>query len=221
MQGKLFVLEGIDGSGKTTQVRLLTERLEREGKHVRMLDFPRYGRPACAAVEQYLRGDFGKAPGDVNPYVASSFFAVDRAASWLEEDWRQTYENGGLLIANRYTTSNVIHQGSKLPPEEREAYFRWLYDYEFGLLGLPKPNKVLYLKISPERAALQRHGREAAGVTKADIHERDDGYLKACCDCGRLAVEVLGWTSVECEVNGVMRTPEELAEEIYEIVTAS
>jgi len=217
--GRLYVFEGIDGCGKTTQFRLLCAALEEAGIEYRTLDYPRYGKPSCALVEQYLRGDFGKKPGDVNAYTASAFFAVDRAASFLE-DWGDYYRKGGLLIANRYTTSNVLHQGAKMPKEEQLPFFRWLYEFEFGQLGLPKPDAVFYLDVPLEVSVQQMRRREQLKNTKADIHERDNAYLAACRACGETAVEHLGWHRVACTRDGVMMPPEEIHREVLREVLA-
>ena len=146
MKGKLIVFEGTDGSGKATQSKLLFERLQREGVDCRKLNFPRYGEKSAALVELYLSGAFGTHPDDVNAYAASTFYSVDRYASY-KQDWGKYYEAGGLLIADRYTTSNAIHQGSKLPEAELPAFFDWLYDLEYGKMGLPRPDLVLYLDV--------------------------------------------------------------------------
>ena len=215
--GRLIVLEGIDGSGKGTQLRLLCRALESEGVPFRTLDFPRYGNRSCALAEAYLQGAFGSRPGDVNAYTAATFFAVDRAASFLE-DWGDWWRSGGLLVANRYTTSNVIHQGSKLPEGEREAFFRWLYDFEFSKLGLQKPDIVLYLDVPLEIAEAQRRRREAETNTSADIHEADRSYLASCRACGLHAAELLGWRRVDCARDGSMRSVEDIHREIAGIV---
>ena len=121
MNGKLIVFEGTDGSGKTTQTKLICQRLEREGIAYREIDFPRYGNPFAEPAKRYLEGDLGKTAGEVNAYAASMLFAVDRYASY-RQDWGAFYQEGGLIVANRYTTSNAVHQASKLPPQERKAF---------------------------------------------------------------------------------------------------
>ena len=140
MKGTLIVIEGTDGSGKSTQFQQLRQRLEREGISFRNVVFPRYQEESSALIRLYLSGAFGTKPGDVNPYAASSFFAVDRYASY-RQDWGDWYEQGGLVLCDRYTTSNAVHQASKLSAEERDTFFRWLYEFEFGKLGLPKPDR--------------------------------------------------------------------------------
>ena len=149
MQGKLIVFEGTDGSGKATQSRLLCEELTRRGIPFRKLEFPRYQEESSALIRLYLGGAFGDKPGDVNAYAASVFYSVDRYASY-KQDWGAYYEQGGLVIADRYTTSNAVHQTGKLPPEQRDGFLDWLFDFEYRLLGLPEPTRVLYLDMPTE-----------------------------------------------------------------------
>ncbi len=215
MRGRLIVLEGTDGSGKSTQMQLLVEALE--GRDFRRLRFPRYGNPSCAPVEQYLAGAYGSRPGDVNAYAASLFYAVDRFASY-KEDWGNYYEAGGLVVADRYTTSNAVHQASKLPPEERKAFLTWLYDLEFGKIGLPKPDLVIYLDMPVQIAAAMRRGREEASGTRADIHEQDEAYLQECRRAGLQAAELLGWTVIRCANGSLPRSIQEIHDEIIQIV---
>lgn len=213
--GKLIVLEGTDGSGKATQAKLLCERLRREGRDCRKLDFPRYGEPSCAAVELYLHGALGERPGDVNGYAASTFYAVDRYCSY-KQDWGGYYEAGGLLIADRYTTSNAVHQTSKLPAQERGAFLRWLFDFEYRLLGLPEPTAVFYLDVPTELTERMMRSREAENHTGTDIHERDDAYLRSCREVGEQLVSQYGWRRVDCCRGGAMRTIEDIHEELYQ-----
>lgn len=215
--GKLIVFEGTDGSGKATQTKLLCERLLREGVECRKLDFPRYGEPSCAPVELYLHGALGNKPGDVNAYAASSFYAVDRYCSY-KQDWGGFYERGGVLVADRYTTSNAVHQASKLPKGERKAFLDWLFGFEYALLGLPEPTAVFYLDVPTELTERMMREREAENHTSADIHERDEAYLRACREAGEQLVTDYGWQCVDCSQNGEMRTIEDIHEEIYKRV---
>lgn len=212
--GRLIVFEGTDGSGKATQSRLLLERLQKDGLDCRALTFPRYGEPSAAAVELYLRGALGTNPGDVNAYAASTFYAVDRYCSY-QQDWGSFYEQGGILLADRYTTSNAVHQASKLPCEERTAYLKWLFDFEYTLLGLPEPTLVFYLDVPAELAERLLRRREAETHTVADIHERDTAYLQACRETGEQLVADCGWQYVDCAPSGAMRSLEDIHEEIY------
>ena len=149
MNGRLIVFEGTDGSGKATQSRLLCEHLQRESIPNKNITFPRYGKPSAAMVQEYLDGNLGRRPGDVNAYAASLMFSMDRYASY-KQDWGAFYEAGGLVIADRYTTSNAVHQASKLLPGERKGFLEWLFDLEYGKLGLPEPDLVLYLDMPTE-----------------------------------------------------------------------
>lgn len=217
MKGTLIVIEGTDGSGKSTQFQQLRQRLEREGISFRNVVFPRYQEESSALIRLYLSGAFGTKPGDVNPYAASSFFAVDRYASY-RQDWGDWYEQGGLVLCDRYTTSNAVHQASKLSAEERDTFFRWLYEFEFGKLGLPKPDLVLYLDMpTGASVSLLRH-REAATHTQADIHERDNAYLAACRETASHAADVLGWQRIPCTENGQVRTVKAIHQNVWNAV---
>lgn len=219
MAGKLIVLEGTDGSGKSTQFGRLCQRMEEEGKPFRRIVFPRYQEESSALIRLYLNGAFGSHPGDVNAYAASSFYAVDRYASYVQ-DWGQAYQAGEIILSDRYTTSNAVHQGSKVPEGEREAFFRWLYEYEYDRLGLPKPDLVCYLDMPTDCAVSLLRSRETATHTHADIHERDDSYLAQCRSCAREAAQVLGWQRIPCvDGQGRLRTVEEIHQEIWTAVS--
>ena len=217
MSGKLIVFEGTDGSGKATQAGLLCRHLEREGIPFREIDFPRYGKPSAAMVEEYLHGNLGKHPGDVNAYAASLFYAMDRYASW-KQDWGTFYEDGGLIVADRYTTSNAVHQASKLPEEERKAYLDWLFDLEYRLLGLPAPDMVVYLDMPTELTEKMMRKREAVSGTQADIHEQDEAYLRRCRENANEVARLCGWTVIRCGRDGAPRTIEDIQSEVWEQV---
>ncbi len=212
--GKLIVIEGTDGSGKSTQFRLMSEHLEQDKVAFKHLVFPRYAEDSSALIRMYLGGQFGAKPTDVNAYAASSFYAVDRYASY-KMDWGQWYEDGGLVLSDRYTTSNAVHQTSKEPVENRAAFLHWLYDFEYAKLGLPKPDLVIYLDVPTDfTEKLLRH-READTNTKADIHEKDMSYLATCRESGRAAAAYYGWTVISCVRDGAMRSMEDIHNEIY------
>lgn len=217
--GKLIVFEGTDGSGKSTQFRLLTERLQREGQAFHRLVFPRYSEESSALIRQYLRGDFGSSPDDVNAYAASVFYAVDRYASW-KSDWEQAYRAGTPILTDRYTTSNAVHQGSKEPPERRTEFFTWLQDLEYEKLGLPKPDLVLWLDMPTQQAVQLLRSREQVTGTRADIHERDLAYLARCHQAGTEAAAHYGWTVIPCTRDGQLRPAEQIHTEIYALVRA-
>lgn len=217
MKGTLIVLEGTDGSGKSTQFRLLCERMDREGKPFRRAVFPRYKEPSSALIRLYLNGAFGDSPGDVNPYAASAFYAVDRFASY-RQDWGAWYESGGLVLCDRYTTSNAVHQASKLSGAKRDAFLRWLYRFEFDQMELPRPDLVLYLDMPSERSEALLRSREAANDTEADIHERDSAYLSACREAASYAADALGWHRIACVEGGRLRTIETIHSDIWKVV---
>ena len=218
MKGTLIVIEGTDGSGKSTQFQQLRQRLEREGISFRNVVFPRYQEESSALIRLYLSGAFGTKPGDVNPYAASSFFAVDRYAS-LKQDWGDYYRDGGLILTDRYTTSNAVHQGAKCSPEKRPAFLRWLDDFEHDKLGLPRADLVLYLDMPTAKSVELLRSREAATHTKADIHELDTKYLALCRESALQAAEILGWTVIPCvDAQGVLRGVEEIHQQIWTLV---
>jgi len=211
--GKLIVFEGPDGSGKSTQFRLLTERLEREKTDFRTIVFPRYSEPSSALIRMYLGGEFGEKPEDVNAYAASTFYAVDRYASF-QKDWGEAYRNGGLILSDRYTSSNAVHQGAKLPETVRPEFFRWLYDLEHVRLGLPLPDLVIYLDMPTELSELLMRKRESDTHNHADIHEKDLDYLRLCRKTGLAAAACYGWTVISCARDGQLRPMEEIHAEI-------
>ena len=211
--GKLIVIEGTDGSGKSTQFRLLTQRMEREGRRFQKLVFPQYQEESSALIRMYLGGQFGDKPTDVNAYAASAFYAVDRYASY-KKVWGQWYEQGGLVLSDRYTTSNAVHQASKEPEERRAEFLRWLYEFEYDKLGLPRPDLTIYLDVPTEFTKHMMRSREAATGTQADIHEQDLQYLATCRRMGRAAAQYYGWTVIDCVRGGVMRSIEDIHEEI-------
>jgi len=213
--GKLIVFEGIDGSGKSTQFKLMCERLKAEGRDFRRIQFPRYDEPSSALIKMYLSGDFGKDPDAINAYAASSFYAVDRFASFVM-DWQSYYENGGLILTDRYTTSNALHQGSKMPCSERKKFFEWLYDHEFDRFGLPRPDMVLFMNIDVSLAIDRLRLRETKTGTDADIHENNLAYLSACSESGNEAAAQYGWFVVECAINGHGRSEDTIHSEIYD-----
>ena len=215
--GKLIVIEGTDGSGKSTQFKLMAQRLEEENKPFRRLVFPRYSEESSALIRMYLGGAFGSNPGDVNAYAASAFFAVDRYASY-KQDWGKWYEDGGLIFSDRYTTSNAVHQASKEPEENQAAFLKWLYEFEYDKLGLPRPDLVIYLDVPTSFTEKMMRTREAATNTSADIHEQDLDYLATCRKIGRTAAEYYGWRVINCVKDEQMRSIEDIHEEIYGLI---
>ena len=217
--GKLIVIEGTDGSGKSTQFRLLSQRLTDENRAFKHLVFPRYSEPSSALIRMYLGGEFGGSPADVNAYAASAFYAVDRFASY-KQDWGKWYEDGGLVLSDRYTTSNAVHQASKEQGEKQAAFLKWLYEFEYDKLGLPRPDLTIYLDVPTDFTEKMLRGREAATNTHADIHEKDMAYLATCRETGRAAAKFYNWTVIDCVRDGAMRTIEDIHQEIYGHVLA-
>ena len=217
MRGTLIVLEGTDGSGKATQAKLLLRELAARGVNCREIDFPRYGSPFAEPANLYLHGALGGRPGDVNACAASVMFAVDRFASY-KEDWGGFYEAGGVVVANRYTTSNAVHQASKLERAEREAFLSWLFDLEYRRLELPEPDLVVYLDLPVELTERLLRARRERTHTRADIHEQDEAYLRSCRKNAREIARDLGWRRIDCSRNGDLRTPEDIHREVWELV---
>ena len=215
--GKLIVFEGTDGSGKSTQFELLAKRLEVEQIGFQRLRFPQYEEPSSALIRMYLGGAFGDDPEAVNAYAASTFYAVDRYASY-QRVWKDYYQGGGFVVSDRYTTSNAVHQGSKVPEGERAEFFRWLYDLEYDRMGLPRPDLVVLLDMPVELSEQLMRKREQSTGTHADIHERDEDYLKKCRDVALHAAKYYGWRTVSCAKDGAIRGVEDIHEEVYAIV---
>lgn len=217
--GKLIVIEGTDGSGKSTQFRLMSEHLAKDGRAFRHIVFPRYDQESSALIRMYLGGEFGSNPTDVNAYAASAFYAVDRFASY-KQDWGNWYEAGGLVLSDRYTTSNAVHQTSKVPAAEQPEFLKWLYEFEYDKLQLPRPDLTIYLDVPTSYTETLLRSREAATNTHADIHEKDMNYLATCRAAGKAAAAFYGWTVIECVRDGAMRSIEDIHQEIYRHVLA-
>ena len=216
-KGKLIVLEGIDGSGKSAQYRRLCARMENSNIDYNHIVFPRYDKDSSALIRMYLSGQFGSRPGDVNPYAASTFYAVDRFASY-REDWGKVYESGGLILSDRYTTSNAVHQGSKLPESELPEFFQWLYDLEYVKMGLPRPDLVIYLDVDVETSMSRMARRQQNTHTSADIHEKDAEYLRRCLETARKAADYYGWIKIDYLKDGRERDVDEKNLEIFRII---
>lgn len=213
-KGKLIILEAGDASGKATQTRLLFERLRAGGRNVMRVEFPDYASDSSALVRMYLRGDFGAQAADVDAYAASAFFAVDRYASFRMK-WGETYRNGGIILSDRYTTSNMAHQAVKLADEAaRREYLDWLRDFEYVRLGLPEPDAVVFLDMPPEVSDRLLTAR-AKETGASDIHEKDSAYLHRVHTAYARAAERFGWARVNCAEGGRPRKPEAIAEDVY------
>ena len=213
--GRFIVIDGLDGSGKETQTKLLTAYLESIGQTVRVLSFPCYESQSSLFVRMYLGGELGDRPDDTNAFAASSFFAADRYLSY-RLDWQKDIEDPHtVVIANRYTTANAVHQLSKMPREGWDAFLDWLGDFEFDRLGLPRPDLTVYLEMTPEISMrLVSHRSDTTGQQK-DIHELDPEYMNKCYEAGMYAADKLGFVKIDCCEGGVMRSREAIADEIY------
>ena len=200
MTGRLFAIEGVDGSGKQTQTELLHSRLVSEGYDVMQISYPRYEKESSALVKMYLRGDFGKDPADVSPYISSTFFAADRYASYKTE-FEDFYKSGGIVLADRYVTSNMIHQAGKISDsDEREAFLSWLWNLEFELYAVPVPDKVFFLDIPPSHAfeLMRRRGSENAQRKDGDIHENSSRHIAEAYENALELVHRYSWERITC-----------------------
>lgn len=215
--GKLIVIEGLDASGKTTQSQLLLERLKKSGISAFGISLPNYDDDSSALVKMYLGGQFGAKPESVNAYAASTFYAVDRYASY-KKYWSKEYNSDTVIIANRYTTSNACHQMTKLPPEQWDCYLNWLNDFEYRKLEIPQPDLVIFLDMPvdiSQKLLLKRYNNDQS---KKDVHERDTQYLFSCRRAAMYAAKALGWVTIPCAENGEPRSINEIANDIFAAV---
>lgn len=211
-KGKIIVIEGLDGSGKNTQARLLCDALSKEYQ-VKRLSYPDYESDSSALVRMYLGGELGDDPMAVNAYAASSFYAVDRIASYLKH-WKNDYENSVNFVFDRYSTSNAVYMLSKLSEGEKESYLRWLEDYEYVKMGLPAPDKVIYLDMPTDISQRLMSKRYEGDESKKDLHEKNVEFLKLCRGNALFAAEKLGWTVIECSNGKEPYTIDEIAEKV-------
>ena len=218
--GKLFVIDGTDGSGKQTQLQKLKERLEEEKIDYKVVSFPNYDSKTSTLVKMYLSGDFGKNAKDVSPYIASTFYAADRYATFQTE-YKEYYENGGVILADRYTTSNMVHQAGKIKDkEERDKFLKWLWDFEFNLYGLPIPTEVFFLNMPVEKSLELIANRENKFTheSKKDIHESDKNHLLDSYSAACEVAKDYNWYEVICVRDDKIRTIEDIHEEIYNVI---
>ncbi|HCH28733.1 MAG TPA: thymidylate kinase [Ruminococcaceae bacterium] len=211
--GKLIVIEGLDGSGKSTQLEMLGKTLSKRGVDCKTVSFPDYESNSSALIKMYLGGEFGTNPEDVNAFASSVFYTVDRYASF-KKNWGEYYNAGGVVLSGRYTTSNAVHQASKLDKKDWEGFLDWLYDLEYNKVCIPKPDKVIFLDVPIDISQKLLTGRYGGDNSKKDIHEGDVEYLKKCRDAAYFTAKYSGWTVISCAENGEMRTKESIANDI-------
>ena len=221
MNGRLIIIEsGSDASGKATQTKKLYEKLVKDGYNVKKVEYPNYSSESSALVKMYLRGDFGDKPSDVDPYVASTFFAADRYASFKTQ-WEDFYNEGGIILADRYTTSNMVHQASKMDKEDRDKYLDWLFDFEFNMYKIPEPDCVIFLDVPVtfSKKLMENRKNKITGQSKKDIHESDIKYLEKSYNNSLDIVDKYNWNKIKCVENNNLRSIGSIHEEIYKLVT--
>ncbi len=211
--GKLIVFEGLDGSGKATQAKLLVNALKSRGEKVRQITFPNYSSSSSSLVKMYLNGEFGNDPSDVNAYAASSFYSVDRYASF-KTTWADFYNSGGTVVSDRYTTSNAVHQCSKLPKHKWDDYLNWLFCFEYEYIAIPKPDKVIFLDVEPNISQSLMTQRYSGAESKKDIHEKNIEYLMKSYDSAHYCANKYNWTHIKCGENGQMKSIDEIHQSI-------
>ena len=215
--GKLFVIDGTDGSGKQTQFEKLKERLDKEGIEYKIVSFPNYDSPSSSLVKMYLSGQFGKNAKEISPYIASTFYAADRYATF-QIKYKEYYEKGGIILADRYTTANMVHQAGKIADKaERKKFLEWLWDFEFNLYGLPIPTKVFFLNMPVEKSIelIKNRENKFTHSTEKDIHENDENHLKDAYHAACEVAKVYDWCEINCVEDNKIRTIEDIHEEIY------
>lgn len=218
MHGKLVVLEGLDGSGKSTQIDCLMRRMSESGRECRRIKLPDYEDPSSTLVKMYLNGEFGAQAEDVNAYAASLFYAVDRYASY-QRHWGQDYRDGKLILADRYATSNAVHQMGKLPASEWKAFLEWIEDLEYVKNGIPRPDLVFYLDMPVEISQQLMTQRYDGDDVRKDVHECNVEYLNQCRATASFAARHWGWRVIRCANGGKPRTIEEISDEIFSAVS--
>lgn len=219
--GILIAVDGVDASGKQTQTELLYKRLTEEGKKVRLVSFPAYEKDSSSLVRMYLGGEFGSNPEDVSAYAASTFFAADRYATY-KTDWKNNYDDNTIIIADRYVSSNMIHQAGKIKDfKEKDKFMAWLDEFEYGIYGLPRPDKVIFLDMPPEWGIklMAQRANKITGEAQKDIHERNSSHLFESYENAVYAAEKFGWERIVCVKDNAVRTVEDIHEEIYSKVS--
>ncbi|MGO5092338.1 dTMP kinase [Clostridium sp. LCP25S3_F10] len=219
-RGKLIVIEGSDGSGKATQTKKLYDKLVKENRNVKKVEFPNYTSESSALIKMYLNGEFGKEPDSVNPYVSSTFYAVDRFASY-KKDWEEFYLKGGIIIADRYTTSNMIHQAAKINDvQAKDNFLNWLWDFEFKKFDLPVPDCVIFLDMPPEcsKSLMETRNNKFTGKKEKDIHENNYEYLLESYENSKYISEKYDWNRIQCNNKGNIKSIDEINNDIIKVI---
>lgn len=215
--GKLFVIDGTDGSGKQTQFEKLKERLSKDGVDYKTVSFPNYDSPSSSLVKMYLSGEFGTNAQEISPYIASTFYAADRYATF-QTGYKKYYEDGGIILADRYTTANMVHQAGKIKDkEERDKFLKWLWDFEFKLYGLPIPTEVFFLNMPTEKALelMKDRKNKFDENAKKDIHESNETHMRDAYEAACDVAKDYNWFEIKCMKDNKLRTIEDIHEEIY------
>lgn len=215
-KGKIIVLEGLDGCGKSTQLEMTAQFLAQTGVDFRAVSFPDYASDSGRIVSRYLAGEI-PCEGERGAYAASSFYAVDRYISFVT-DWKKDYDRGSVILSGRYTTSNAIYQMTKIRADEREDYLRWLWEYEYNKLGLPAPELVIFLDMPVEFSQQLLAKRYEGDESKKDIHERSAAFQLACKECADFTAARCGWKRVECVSGDRLRPAEDIQSEIRALI---
>ena len=217
-----IVIEGIDGAGKETQTRLLKEYLKSIGKNVITQSFPNYGTDGCKPVQMYLDGKLSKTADEINAYQSSVLFAVDRFCTMTQ--LIKEINKDSVVVFDRYVSSNMLHQGGKIHnDEDLEKYLKWLENFEFNIMKIPKPDKIFFLSVPPEismELIKQRQGLKSQ--TEKDIQESDENHLKNAYNTGIKISKMFGWEIIDCvdKEKKAMRTKEDISKEIQQKVNA-
>ncbi|EPY2278713.1 dTMP kinase [Clostridium sporogenes] len=220
-RGRLIVIEGSDGSGKATQTKKLYDKLVKQNKKVKKVEFPNYKSESSSLIKMYLSGEFGKNPDSVNPYASSTFYAVDRFASY-KKHWEEFYLNGGIIIADRYTTSNMIHQAAKIKEvQAKDKFLNWLWDFEFQKFNLPVPDCVIFLDMPPKcsKSLMETRNNKFTGEKEKDIHENNYEYLLESYNNSKYISEKYGWNRIECTNKDKIKSIDQINDDIIKVIT--